>query len=91
MVRLFRIFTVAAAMFAGIIFVIGVILGGAIACVLAAFIMAMTRFVPANTAFASRPASDSAPAKIQSHSLIHNVRIALAAATSALGARVIGR
>lgn len=65
---------------------------GAAGCILAVLAITMSYFVPSNAAFAAKTiAVDEVPGKLDTWLMIHNVRIALAMAASALGVWAISR
>ncbi len=64
----------------------------AAACVLIALVITAVYFVQSNTAFAAKAIPiDQVPAKLDTWQMIHNLRIALAVAASALGVWAISR
>ncbi|WP_324695163.1 DUF1772 domain-containing protein [Novosphingobium sp. RL4] len=65
---------------------------GAAGCIVAVLVLTMAWFVPSNTAFASKAIPlDQVSGKLDTWLLVHNVRIALAFAASALGVWAISR
>lgn len=65
---------------------------GAAGCIIAVLAITMAYYVPSNAAFAARSVPiDQVAAKLDSWLMIHNLRIALAFAASALGAWATSR
>lgn len=65
---------------------------GAAACIVAVLVVTMAYHVPSNGAFAAKSVPlDQVPAKLDAWLLLHNLRIALAVAASALGTWAVGR
>lgn len=63
-----------------------------VACIVAVLGFTLAYFLPINAAFAGKVvALDQVPAKLESWLLLHNIRIALALAASALGIAAITR
>lgn len=65
---------------------------GAAGCIVAVLAITLLWFVPSNTAFAAKAIPvDQVSGKLDTWLMIHNVRIALAVAASALGVWAVGR
>lgn len=65
---------------------------GAAGCIVVVLAMTMLWFVPSNTAFAAKAIPvDQVSGKLDTWLMIHNVRIALAVAASALGVWAVSR
>ena len=65
---------------------------GAVGCILAVLVLTMAYYVPSNAAFAAKAVPvDQVSAKLDTWLLIHNLRVVLAFAASALGVWAVNR